>query len=301
MTTRRGYIIYYIFFCFDIILTYSITSNILLTFIIGACLYTYLNFISEIILKKTYHTENINNIQNLTNRNMAKSSFEATKILLKDLHLPKVNIYYINSQDINALTLGKHSIAVTQGLLEICNCGEYNYQSSTLISILSHEFGHIYNGDILGENILLINMLFVILFVALINIVLIGSIWFIIVLLSLIGLCKFGLGGILFGRILTRFSNIVSHCIQNILLIVTHIIARFIGRHNEFNADLFALKLHIQNGLYLKQFLSRFDYNINTGSFRDILYSTHPSNTSRIQKIEKYMNIHYESYQSNKT
>ena len=84
-------------------------------------------------------------------------------------------------------------------------------------------------------------------------------------------------------------SNWIIKGFQNTLIFITNVVARFIGRQNEYSADLFSIKLHPQNGLYLKRFLSRYDNKINTNSFIDILYSTHPSNDKRIERIDKYM------------
>ncbi len=279
---RRGYTLFFIVYFIDLLFIYDFTEDIVVTTVIAGSIYFYINTISELVARHNYQTKSIECISNISQRKKLTDAFEYTQTLIKGINMPNIKLYYIDSQDINALTLGKHSIAVTQGLLDVGD-------RSTLVSILSHELGHIYNGDLFNEHLMLINLMALIALLVVFNVMLVGSFWLIILLISFIGICRFGFFTLMLGKGLSHMSNWIIKGFQNTLIFITNVVARFIGRQNEYSADLFSIKLHPQNGLYLKRFLSRYDNKINTNSFIDILYSTHPSNDKRIERIDKYM------------
>jgi len=179
--------------------------------------------------------------------------------------LPYIELGYIDSMNIDAFAIGRHTIAVSQGAIE-------GFSEEELQGVLAHEIGHIRHGH---TKALLLNVIgngvFTILILLMKGILL---------LMELMGNITGGFGGVF---------SIFRHIFEIIIMLFTligYLILAINSRQNEYQADNFALQSgfgdELIKALYL---LQKFSLGENMG-LMERLKSSHPHINKRIERLE---------------
>lgn len=190
----------------------------------------------------------------------------------------KIRIKIIpNSEEINAFAIGRKTICVTQGLLSL--------DDESIMAVLAHEFGHIAYRHTIIQIIALCSNLFVSGILLLVKIVS----WTIAGISSLISL--------FYKSYLFAFLSTVMAAITSFLIWLWTkfclLFLRWSMRENEYLADEYAFMLGYGDSLaYVID--NCFCDKTNNG-FLKVLYSTHPSNNSRIAHLQELGSI-YNAY-----
>jgi len=182
----------------------------------------------------------------------------------------KVKLYIEDNINLNAYALGTSSIIITRGSIE-------QLTNEEIKGLLSHEFGHIVNGDTLLFSVLLLGnlaSLLVALFVKIIQLFsrTMGSIFD-----GMSGSSSYG----------TIFADFVFNSIINLLFLIALLIKQLHSRKAEYNADSYAVK--IGYGAGLRNVLYKI-HKIEFGGkikILDRLKASHPDTVNRIEAIEK--------------
>jgi len=176
-----------------------------------------------------------------------------------------ITLKIIDDITINAFAFSR-TVAVTMGALETLSEDE-------LKGVISHEFGHIANGDTKALLLSTIgNGVFSLIFVLLRLIF--NVLTFIFALTNT--------GAYLLPKVLGHIVNFI----QRIWNYIGKVILSINSRYNEFQADKFAYKMgYGGNLLEALYFLKKINMN-NDMSFTDKLKSTHPHITDRIGNLE---------------
>lgn len=184
-------------------------------------------------------------------------------------HVSKVTVKIIHDQAPNAFALGRHTLAVTDGLLEL--------PDEIILSVLAHEVGHLAYGHsviqllIGGGNVFIAGCL--LLFKAVC--------WMI---TGLMGICSFAARSWLLG-ILTVFFAGISYVFTWVWVRFCRLFLMWSMRQNEFTADAYAAKLGFGYGLAYALDHSLCDMPHN--GVLDALYHTHPGSDDRIAALQK--------------
>ena len=204
--------------------------------------------------------------------------FEVVKqdVMKKYPDIPNVNLYIIDKLSANACAIGKHTIAVTKGAIDI-------FSEDELQGIIAHEFAHIYYHNTTAEILNKIGNGFFSAFIIIVNL-----------FFKMLDLLFSDLddpdtkhSSILF-RALFVFIRFSINLSIYILLLVGNIILSGNSRKNEFKADNFAYKAgygeNLKNSLYLIQKMS---FGADTKLIEKIQQS-HPRVSKRIEQLENF-------------
>ncbi len=179
-----------------------------------------------------------------------------------------------NDDTVNAFAVGRRTICITQGLL--------NLDDESIMAVLAHEFGHIaYKHTLIQVLALCSNMLvsIVLLFVKVIS-------WIIAGISSIISLFY---RSYLFAFLTTASAAITSFAIW-LWTKFCLLFLRWSMRENEYLADEYALMLGYGNSL--ASVIDNCFCSEPSNKFFKVLYSTHPSNDSRIAHLQELGSIY---------
>lgn len=177
-----------------------------------------------------------------------------------------IKIYIEESENINAFALGRSTVCITRGAMQLLTKEEIK-------GILAHELGHHANGDTM--TLVLLNL---------------GSGIFsiFIMAINIIQKClDFIIWRVQESRLAVKFVQFIKWCV-NLLVKLLEIIVLAFQRKNEFKADMFAK--NIGYGKELTQAL----YSLSEISspapigFLEALKQTHPDIKDRIERLESY-------------
>lgn len=191
----------------------------------------------------------------------------------------QIRIYYIPTEEINAYSFGRNSIAITRGAMSL--------DSKIIEAILSHEVGHSINADMYFYRFLFGNLFTLIFLIGIWNAVIIA-------ILIIIGGLIFALSALRLNFVTYQISSFLVGClknllngIQNILLSIGQAIIACVSRKSEYNADEFAHSLGYN--YYLQIFLSKYAMDFEAFHPRtipEILYASHPEPIRRINHLK---------------
>lgn len=192
--------------------------------------------------------------------------------------LPRFRLHVISSKEANAFSYGISNISITAGTLQ---CDDM-----TLASVLAHEVSHTANLDAVTSRLLFINITAAILGLSLLSVITTISIWFIFLILVLIGVGG-GLFSILFVKFLSKGAKTVFTLIQRLILFLYQAVIGTMNKFIEYRCDRFAAQIGL--GQNLAYFLSTYvqDQDTRQRSLRDILYASHPATYKRVLKLEE--------------
>jgi len=172
----------------------------------------------------------------------------------------------IDDISINAFAFGKHTIAVTSGSLETLSEGE-------LRGVISHEFGHIANGDTKALLLSTVgNGVFSVVFI----------VFRLIFKILIFTLALTNTGAYLIPKIMLYILNGIEY----IWNYIGQVILSINSRSNEFKADEFAFKSGYGSDLLEALYLIK-KINMNKAvPFKEKIRATHPHITDRIGNLE---------------
>ena len=274
-----AYLIWFtIYFSVAILTIYVFTNNLLqsfiLTFIIyGTCIAIALSPIGEIILRLT---QGIKPIQTEQDREYLEPIFEElyTETIKFTPELNRdIQLYISESMTVNAFAIGRKTIAITRGAM----CA---FKSDELKGVLSHEFGHMANGDtkallinVVGNgffSLIIFVLRFILLFIQNISVAFSNK---------NIVVAVFAIISFIF-RLLVDLGIIVFVFLGNVILALN-------SRYSELLADKYAFHIgygeELKNSLYI---LSKLSLSEKL-TFMERLTASHPYTTARIQKLEE--------------
>ncbi len=190
----------------------------------------------------------------------------------------KIKIKIIpNDETVNAFAVGLRTICITKGLLDL--------DDEFIMAVLAHEFGHIaYKHTLIQVLALCSNMLVstVLLFVKMVS-------WIIAGISSIISLFY---RSYLFAFLATASAALASFVIW-LWTKFCLLFLRWSMRENEYLADEYALMLGYGNSL--ASVIDNCVCSEPSNKFFNVLYSTHPSNDSRIAHLQELGSI-YNAY-----
>lgn len=278
LKSNWAYLIWFaIYFSVAILTIYVFTNNLLQSFILafiiyGTCIALALSPIGEFILRLI---QGIKPIQTEQDREYLEPIFE--EIYTEAIKFtPELNsdiqLYISESMTVNAFAVGRKTIAVTRGAM-------YAFTTDELKGVLSHEFGHIANGD---TKALLINVVgngffSLIIFVLRFIMLLIEKI-------SLAFSCKNVVIAVL--AIISFLSRILVDLALIVFVFLGNVILSLNSRYSELLADEYAFQIgygeELKNSLYILSKLSMSEKM----TLMERLTASHPYTTARIEKLE---------------
>lgn len=199
--------------------------------------------------------------------------FDEVYIRAKELYsykLPDIKICIIDNMTVNAMALGRHTIAVTKGAMK-------TFTEDELKAVMAHEIAHIVHGDtvaslyaLIGNGILSVFVLFFRLCLSLLD-------WLKSAFVKKRGLISF-------------FLSFFQFCFELSILVINfgfQVILSVNQRKNEFGADKFSYAIGYDTdmieALYLLEKISLGD----NSSIIQKMTSSHPRITLRIKKLEE--------------
>lgn len=180
-----------------------------------------------------------------------------------------VNLKIIDDDSVNAFAIGRHTICVTKGLL--------NLGDEEIMAILAHEFGHIAYRHTIIQVLVTCSNLFVSGFLLIVKI----CCWMIAGMCTLFSLLY---KSYLLGIIITACAATSSFFIW-LWTKICLIFLRWSMRENEYLADEYAFRLG--HGDMLASVLDRVVCSEPQKGFLKALYSTHPDNDKRIAHLQE--------------
>lgn len=203
--------------------------------------------------------------------NETKERFKTVELFVSDEKMP------------NAFALGKNTICVTKGLLNIAS-------SDSMAGIMAHEAGHLHFGDsqrlavaVTANQIGYIGFNAISIFIRVLQVI--SDI------LSDVGNSLARSGGLLLTMmgVMWSISAKIIHLALSVFAYVSQSLAQMslcaIGREEEFRADLFAKNLGF--GEPLAKFLRKIEpLDTAPQNIWEVLYRTHPPTAERIERLE---------------
>ena len=192
--------------------------------------------------------------------------------------LPKIKLHIIDSLTVNAIAIGRHIIAVTQGAVD-------TFSREELKGVMAHEIAHIYNGD---TKAVILNTIG-------------NGIFAIVVVIIKLVLLIWEYFSMAFESKLLQFIFSAVRIIFEMLVFYILWVGKFIlslnSRGNEFRADQFAFEVNygeqLIESLYLVQKMS-------LGEKMNLIkrmQSSHPRTSKRIGRLEKFVDEEFENDQ----
>ena len=192
-------------------------------------------------------------------------------------NLDRVNVKIIHNDSPNAFAIGKHTIAITSGLL--------NLPDEYVMAVIAHEVGLLVYGDTViqlligGGNVFITGCILIIKVFC----------W---IITAIMGLFSWAVKSRIMGIITAIFAGI-SYGITWLWVKFCKLFLMWSMRQNEFVADEYAAKIGF--GYELAYALDHQLCDIPHDGFLDALYNTHPSNDDRIAALQK-LGVNYSRY-----
>lgn len=189
----------------------------------------------------------------------------------------QVNVKIIRDQTPNAFALGRHTIALTEGLLQL--------PDNIVMSVIAHEIGHLAYGHTVlqlligGGNLFIAGCLFIIKVTSWIFATIMG-------IFSIVSRSK------IIGILTALFAGLY-YCFTWIWVRFCKLFLMWSMRQNEFIADAFAVKIGF--GYELAFSLDHQLCDVPHNGFLNALYDTHPCNDARIAALQN-MGVRYSRY-----
>lgn len=176
-----------------------------------------------------------------------------------------LKLYIVDSITINAFSIGRHTIAVTRGLMEAMNDEEIE-------AVISHEIGHIINGD--GQVSILVSLASSV------------YVWGVMLFVKILQVLEMLLGdNSFFGSLIGFIKNILEIALKYAMTLIT-ILVSSTSRKEEFRADKVAFELGYGESL-LSALYKFYDMEISDKkSLIEKLKSSHPKTAYRIEALE---------------
>lgn len=266
-----------ILFAADIAVVFHITNHSVKATLIGGGIIIIAVLICIMVSFLGLRPKSVNKLR-AADRQLVESALKELTISaeLTNISLPRIRIYFNNSDNLNAFAAGFNGIVLTRGLLQHCA-----YDSRMLGAILAHEIGHISHLDMLFSAIVTVNILAVSVAVT-IAFFGVGMLIFLIlvVLLSIL------LGDIITLYLTNAIAKVLGFVVGLAKTVVENIafgISSIFMRMQEYRADGFAAACGFK--FELIYFLEGIPDEGAQTFFEEIM-STHPSPYSRIQRLE---------------
>ncbi len=269
--------IFYFFISYDLLLTFSVTRSKKSAFFF--CLFAYIISITLALVFGEKILKFINGVRPIETREEKEyllPLFEDVYSSAKEIYpnLPVIKLHIIDSISINALAIGKHTVAVTKGAIEVFNEDE-------LKAIILHEFSHIYNGNTKAE---ILNKIGNGIFTAFVIVFNFFSLLWEFLLKHADEDSTEKVGGFLGALVaLIRLSVNIS---VFVILFIGNVILSGNSRKNELTADEFAFSVgygeELTSALYILQKMSL----SSKTSLTDKIRQHHPRISKRIENLE---------------
>jgi len=176
-----------------------------------------------------------------------------------------LNLYIVDSVSVNAFAVGRHTIAVTRGLMLAMDDDEIE-------AIIAHEIGHIVNGD--GQVSLLVSLASNVYFLTVMVIVKVLQ-----VVSTLLGENSF------FGSLVGFIKSILELALTYLMTVLTVLVAST-SRKEEYRADKVAFELGYAEPL-LSALYKLYDMEMSDKkNLLEKLQATHPKTAFRIEALE---------------
>ncbi len=176
-----------------------------------------------------------------------------------------LNLYIVDSVSVNAFAVGRHTIAVTRGLMATMNDDEIE-------AIIAHEIGHIVNGD--GQVSLLVSLASNVYFWAVMLIVKVLQ-----VVATLLSENSF------FGSLVGFIKSILELALTYLMTVLTVLVAST-SRKEEYRADKVAFELGYAESL-LSALYKLYEMEMSDKkNLLEKLQATHPKTAFRIEALE---------------
>lgn len=213
---------------------------------------------------------NVRPLETLKEKEYIKPLFQEVyeQVKLQNKYIGKIEICVIDSMTINAIALGRHTIAVTKGAVQ-------TFTEEQLKAVMAHEIAHIVNGDTIAVLYALIG----------------NGIFTIIVILNKIILCTLEnlINGIDGRKVFGFLAGLLRGIFEASVILLTFIFQAIMminSRKNEFRADRFSYDSgydrEIIEVLYLLEKISLGD----NGTIIQKMLAGHPRITKRIEYLE---------------
>ncbi len=253
----------YFLFWFNIQLPISV--NITLAMIYILLIILCLTNLPEYILRAIY---DVRHIATDTEKERLLDIFESVKergTAYSKMIDYELKLYIVDSVNVNAFAIGRHTIAVTRGLMETMN-------DEQIEAVISHEIGHIVNGD--GQVSVFVSLASNVYF------------WGVMIFVKVLQMLQIMLGdNSFFGSLIGFLKNILSIGLKYAMMFLT-IMVSSTSRKEEYRADKVAFELGY--GEALLSALYKF-YDMEISDKRNLLeklQSSHPKTAFRIEALE---------------
>lgn len=216
---------------------------------------------------------------------LGQKTLQAFEYVIKraEIHSKLVNnirLFYIPSDEINAYSFGRKSIAITRGAMSL--------DPHLIEAVLSHEVGHSINADMFFYRFLFGNLISFIILLGIWNAFILGVVIIIGLIIILFSALRLNFVTYQISSWVIGLLKKILEMIQTIVLYIGQAIIAIVSRRCEYNADDFSYSLGYGN--YLCMFLSK--YAINYEAFKprtifEVIYASHPEPEQRINRLKE--------------
>lgn len=195
---------------------------------------------------------------------------------------PKINIYIKNDDSINAFAMGRRTVCVTQGLLQLSD--------EQIKGVLGHEFGHLVTHDTDLTLLITVGNFMISAVVTVIRVIL----YIYHLIISFVAILVGGKGGLLLSLLNTVYSFLMTVLIDGAMWIWTQLGILMVmksSRDAEYEADAFSADIGYRAGLLsffqvLDQMETHSGAKANRGNIFAALASSHPPTDKRIDRLQ---------------
>jgi len=183
----------------------------------------------------------------------------------------RIHVGIIDKMEVNACAIGKHTVAVTRGAIEV-------FTEDQLKGVIAHELGHIWTRDTVASIFLLVSNGYYYLFALFVNI-----------FIYLLDKVSTLIGDRTTGQFLCSVLRFLFKIVNFFFSFPIKAVVALESRRTEYRADQFAYELgygeELKSALYLLRKISLGD---NSDLIKKMMDS-HPRLTARIEQLEVYI------------
>lgn len=229
--------------------------------------------LGETILRLKVKAQPINELGNSRIEGLFAEVHTELRKKYKILVPKKVNLYFINSDSVNAYALGNKTVVINSGIVNLPN----DYIKAIFFHEMSHliELDSFYNVSLSIGNVFIYGAYKVIRYMALVFVAIVEFM----IRFFVSAFTKQNFSGWEVTETIVKLIDYIYELWQNIGIIL----CLWSSRQSEYKADALAKKCGY--GYELATFLSRLTENQAT--WLDRMYLSHPSNSKRIEKLLK--------------